>query len=214
MHFEGTIVITDPCYIIKKNNYPSPKPADFNLPESIDRKPYKEYKTPNELAYKAACDKYFAEYRKKDDWSRCNCGQNMEVLGIHNYISESTIYGDWGCTVYQIDEEPKNFVDNLMRCIQENLEDEEYGEDESYIPYEGEYAGNFCADAGLVGVFLLDEILNYNPEWDSWVDKHSWCATIIEDFKGEAEYYIDKIDKAAHIVGTGNINFYTIQTGI
>lgn len=75
MKFKGTIIITDPCYVIKKNNYPSPKPADFNLPESIDRKPYKEYKTPDELAYKAACDKYFAEYRKKDDWSRCNCGK-------------------------------------------------------------------------------------------------------------------------------------------
>ena len=59
MKFKGTIIITDPCYVIKKNNYPSPKPADFNLPESIDRKPYKEYKTPDELAYKAACDKYF-----------------------------------------------------------------------------------------------------------------------------------------------------------
>ena len=39
MKFKGTIIITDPCYVIKKNNYPSPKPADFNLPESIDRKP-------------------------------------------------------------------------------------------------------------------------------------------------------------------------------
>lgn len=92
MKFKGTIIITDPCYVIKKDNYPSPKPADFNLPESIDRKPYKEYKTPDELVYKAACEKYFAEYNEKDDWSRCDCGYNMEILGIHNYITESTIY--------------------------------------------------------------------------------------------------------------------------
>lgn len=214
MHFEGTIVITDPCYIIKKNNYPSPKPADFNLPESISRKPYKEYKTPDELAYKAACDKYFAEYRKKDDWSRCNYGQNMEVLGIHNYISESTIYGDWGCSTYWVSDDPKEFMESILRTLNDNFEDEESEEEEVITPYEGTYIGGFCADAGLVGVFLLDEILNYNPEWESWIDKHSWCATIIEDFKGEVEYYIDKVDEEAHIVGTGNINFYTIQTGI
>ena len=65
-----------------------------------------------------------------------------------------------------------------------------------------------------MGVFLLDEILAYNPEWKSWIEEHSWCATIIENFEGEVEYYIDKVDKEAHIVGTGNINFYTNQTGI
>ena len=74
--------------------------------------------------------------------------------------------------------------------------------------------GVFCADAGLVGVFLLDEILAYNPDWKSWIEEHSWCATIIEDFEGEVEYYIDKVDREAHIIGTGNINFYTAQTGI
>ena len=72
--------------------------------------------------------------------------------------------------------------------------------------------GGFCA--GLVGVFLLDEILAYNPDWKSWIEEHSWCATIIEDFEGEVEYYIDKVDEEAHIVGTGSINFYTAQTGI
>lgn len=33
-----------------------------------------------------------------------------------------------------------------------------------------------------------------------------------EDFEGEVEYYIDKVDEEAHIVGS--INFYTAQTGI
>ena len=39
-------------------------------------------------------------------------------------------------------------------------------------------------------------------------------ATIIENFKGEVEYYIDKVNEEAHIVGTGSINFYTAQTGV
>lgn len=214
MHFKGTIVITDPCYIIKKNPIKYPNTKDFGLPESINSKPFKDYSTPEELAYKVALDYYFSESRKYDDWGKCNYGENMEVLGIHNYISESTIYGDWGCTTYKIDEEPKDFVNSVLQALKDNLEDEEYGEDESSIPYEGEYIGGFCADAGLVGVFLLDEILAYNPDWKYWIEKHHWCATIIENFEGEVEYYIDKVYKEAHIVGTGSINFYTNQTGI
>ena len=197
MYFKGTIVITDPCYIIKKNPIQHPDERDFGLPASISSKPFKDYSTPEELAYKAALDYYFSESRKYDDWSKCEYGENMEVLGIHN-----------------VDEEPKEFLENVLRTLNVNLEDEEYGEDESSIPYEGEYIGEFCADAGLVGVFLLDEILAYNPNWKSWIEEHPWCATIIEDFEGEVKYYIDKVDKEAHIVGTGNINFYTVQTGI
>lgn len=212
MYFKGTIVITDPCYIIKKNPIKYPDEKDFGLPASISNKPFKDYSTPEELAYKDALDKYYEESRKYDDWDKCDWGENMEVLGIHNYISKSTIYGDWSCSTYQTKEEPKEFMESILRILNDNLENGEDSED--WIPYEGEYIGEFCADAGLVGVFLLDEILAYNPEWKSWIEEHPWCATIIEDFEGEVEYYIDKVDEEAHIVGTGNINFYTAQTGI
>lgn len=214
MYFKGTVVITDPCYIIKKNPIKYPDEKDFGLPASISNKPFKDYSTPEELAYKDALDKYYEESRKYDDWDKCDLGENMEVLGIHNYISKSTIYGDWSCSTYQTEEEPKEFMERILRILNDNLENEEYGDDESFIPYEGKYIGEFCADAGLVGVFLLDEILAYNPEWKSWIEEHPWCATIIKDFEGEVEYYIDKVDEEAHIVGTGNINFYTAQTGI
>ncbi len=212
MYFKGTVVITDPCYIIKKNPIRYPDEKDFGLPASISNKPFKDYSTPEELAYKDALDKYYEESRKYDDWDKCDWGENMEVLGIHNYISKSTIYGDWSCSTYQTKEEPKEFMESILRILNDNLENGEDSED--WIPYEGEYIGEFCADAGLVGVFLLDEILAYNPEWKSWIEEHPWCATIIEDFEGEVEYYIDKVDEEAHIVGTGNINFYTAQTGI
>lgn len=212
MYFKGTIVITDPCYIIKENPIKFPNEEDFGLPESIISKPFKDYSTPEELAYKAALDKYFEESRKYDDWDKCNYGKNMGVLGIHNYISESTIYGDWGCTTYQTEKEPKEFLESILRVLNDNLENKEYGE--LPILNEGKVIGGFCADAGLVGVFLLDEILAYNPEWKSWIEEHSWCATIIRDFEGEVEYYIDKVNREAHIVGTGNINFYTAQTSI
>lgn len=212
MYFKGTVVITDPCYIIKKNPIRYPDEKDFGLPASISNKPFKDYSTPEEFAYKDALDKYYEESRKYDDWDKCDWGENMEVLGIHNYISKSTIYGDWSCSTYQTKEEPKEFMESILRILNDNLENGEDSED--WIPYEGEYIGEFCADAGLVGVFLLDEILAYNPEWKSWIEEHPWCATIIEDFEGEVEYYIDKVDEEAHIVGTGNINFYTAQTGI
>ena len=198
MHFKGTIVITDPCYIIKKSPIKCPNEED--------------YSTSEELAYKEALDKYFEESRKYNDWDKCDYGENMGVLSIHNYISESTIYGDWGCTTYQTEEEPKELLESILRVLNDNLENEEYGE--LPIPDEGKVIGGFCADAGLVGVFLLDEILAYNPEWKSWIEEHSWCATIIKDFEGEVEYYIDKVNREAHIVGTGNINFYTAQTSI
>lgn len=51
--------------------------------------------------------------------------------------------------------------------------------------------GHFCAD--MVAVFLLDEVLKYNP-----------------DFDGEVNYYVD----SARIIGVGNINFFTSQVGI
>ena len=214
MYFKGTVVITDPCYIIKKNPIKYPNEKDFGLPASISSKPFKDYSTPEELAYKAALDKYYKESRKYNDWDKCNYGENMEVLGIYNYISESTIYGDWSCTTYQTEKEPKELLESILRILNDNLENEEYEDDESSVFCESKDIGEFCADAGLVGVFLLDEILAYNPDWKSWIEEHSWCATIIENFEGEVEYYIDKVNEEAHIVGTGSINFYTAQTGV
>lgn len=203
MKFKGTIIITDPCYVIKKDNYPSPKPSDFNLPESIRGKPYTEYKTPDELAYKAACEKYFVEYNEKDDWSRCDCGCNMEALGISTYFTEDTIYGDWGCSTYKIVEDPYKVINNFVEA-------EEKGEDYKIDCFK---LGDFCADAGLVSVFLLDEVRKYNPDIDKWIASHDWCVTTIPDFDGEVNYYVDK-QGDAHIVGIGNVNFFTYQTSL
>lgn len=37
---------------------------------------------------------------ERDDWEKCDYGSNMEILGIHNFITNSTIYGDWSCTTF------------------------------------------------------------------------------------------------------------------
>lgn len=91
--FDGDIIITDPCYIIRNENGIT-----------------------------------------KNDWHYCEYGEYMERLGIKNYLTHDTIYGDWGCTVFDSDTKKP--------------------------------LGHFCADAGLVSVFLLDEVLAYNPNFN------------------------------------------------
>lgn len=138
MKFKGSIIITDPCYLVAD---------DINT----------------------------------DDWSTCEYGENMEKLGISpTHLVASTIYGDWSCTTYNTDT--------------------------------NEAIGEFCADAGLVGVFLLDDILKYNPEFNYHTER-PWTTTLIEDFDGDVEIVIEN-NEDVHVVGTGNINFRAFQTGL
>ena len=60
MKFKGTIIITDPCYIMRAEHHGTTPITD-------------------------------------DDWEACDCGQNMEVLGIKHYICERTIYENYRC---------------------------------------------------------------------------------------------------------------------
>lgn len=133
-----------------------------------------------------------------DDWDKCCYGENMEALGIHTYICRDTLYGDWSCTTYNSDTKEK--------------------------------LGEFCADAGLVAVFLLDEVLKYNPDFKLHIT-NPWTTTLIKDFDGEVCFEIietegvyeedtkfwkkgDKwVDRSVSVVGKGNINFETHQTG-
>ena len=184
MEFIGTIVITDPCY----------------LSQGID----------------------------PDLWEESDYGEDLSVFGCSQWISEDTNYGDWSCTVYkgpksecetllmQIDDLYVQ-LDHLSRIDPNFVEKEQHLNDAlDYLSYQFDerYSklGRFCADAGMVCVVYLDEVLKVNPHFKEWVNSHPWCATIIEDFDGDIEYDIDKYDNA-HIIGTGNINFYTVQTG-
>lgn len=169
MKFKGTILITDPCYIIRDKHHGT---------------------TPI----------------TEDDWKACHCGRNMKVLGIKNYICESTLYGDWGCTTYKVDIGPVEIISSIAESYAGK-------DDEMDLPFKISKIGNFCSDAGLVAVFLLDEVRKYNLDIDKWIKEHPWCVTTIEDFDGNVEYYIDNNSKA-HICGTGNINFFTTQTSL
>lgn len=98
--------------------------------------------------------------------------------------------------------------------------------------------GHFCADAGLVSVFLLDEVLRYNPEFD-YHEKRTWTTTWIRNFKGTVQFVVvreegfykedtewwkagDKwVEYAVRVVGRGvnkvtgePINFITSQSSL
>ena len=78
-----------------------------------------------------------------------------------------------------------------------------------------EIIGQFCADSGLVGIFLLDEVLKYNPDFDYHLNrKHT--TTWIKDFHGTVELHIECNNNEpakVNVVGKGSINFKSIQTG-
>lgn len=121
-------------------------------------------------------------------------GSGLSEYGFTNYIWDETIYGDWSCTTFKLKDESKD--KDPSEIEEDDIED---------------VIGEFCADAGLVGVFLLDEVLAFNPEFDYHTDR-PWTTTLIRDFDGSVEYIVE--DEEVFIKGTGNINFITRQTGM
>lgn len=217
MKFKGNIIITDPCYVIKKK-------SDYVKGLELITPEYPKC-VEDVITYDKVAGEYRPSANKYNDWSKCDCGNNMKVLGFNNYISKSTIYGDWGCTTWSTPH--KNVTAQLEElCTLQKKQYElrkQYGKDsvQSKI-YDDKIfnttvdlknIGEFCADSGMVAVFLLDEILKYNPNFDHYINK-LWTTTLIKDFDGEVEYYIDEIQGNAHIIGTGNVNFFTTQTGL
>lgn len=141
-----------------------------------------------------------------DDWDKCGWGENMRVLGLTTYISEPTLYGDWSCSTWST---PRKDVEaqleefnTLGRARWELMK--QYGEDS--------VQAKIYDDTGMVAVFLLDEVLKYNPDFDYHINRE-WTTTLIKDFDGEVNYYVDSEDDA-RIIGVGNINFFTSQVGI
>lgn len=229
VHFENKdIIITDPCYIVKKQQYKEDsdelkqikkelydlmnskdeynlvkqngwKPQDLTIQQMMDA--YSKQKEYDELF--SVLQKKEEELQAKEivenDWSKCNYGDDMPVLGINNYICRNTIYGDWSCTTFNTDT--------------------------------NEPIGEFCADAGMVAVFDLEEVLKYNPDFDYHINR-PWTTTLIKNFTGDVWFdvehtegiyedttkYHKKGDKwendSVHVIGKGNVNFKTTQTGL
>lgn len=197
MKFKGSVIITDPCYIIKKvDESTRPKWSDFHPVEGYTDEQLKDPKEYTLFMQRTKAMEVADNNWKKshlDDCEVCDYGENMEALGISHYLTRSTICGDWSCTTINADN--------------------------------GKELGQFCADAGLVSVFLLEDVLAYNPDFDYHI-KRPWTTTLIKDFNGDIklevvpfEYvddeYGEKVSgEEVRAIGNGNINFYTTQTGL
>lgn len=163
MEFDGDIIITDPCYIMKElDESDRPKWSDYHPYSSIREYPDYDEKTKTSKMFNLNAKKLNEADRLWDnahpcDWVLCNYGDNMEVLGINTYMTRDTLYGDWSCTIFNSDTR--------------------------------EPIGEFCADGGLVSVFLLDEVLKYNPNFDYHIEK-PWTTTLIKNFKGTVQFVV------------------------
>ena len=126
-----------------------------------------------------------------DPWVACGYGYKFNVFGVEKFVTSTTLYGDWSCTVFDQKNTKKTY-------------------------------GEFCADAGLVTIIPLYEVLKFNPTWLDWHKDHEWCSSLIPDFNGKVrivngykEYPNNEEERYEEcwIEGYGNINFISGQTG-
>ncbi len=229
MEFDGDIIITDPCYIMKENEdkvdySTSPNWWDYVTKTHDEVKDGKVFKgLPRHSDYPdcvngksptltAEWDAYHKAQKKWDeakplsDWEKSEYGVRLDILGINHFMTRDTLYGDWSCSTYNTDTSKK--------------------------------IGSFCADAGLVSVILLDDVLKYNPSYDDHIDK-KWTTTWIKNFKGTVQFVVkevrwtldhdtsygkkgdERVDYQVEVVGHGvnkktnkPINFVGRQTGL
>lgn len=130
---------------------------------------------------------------------------NSYLVAMEKWEAENM--DDWECTNYGINADILGIKNYLVS-------DTGYGDWSCTTLEKGtnKKLGEFCADAGMVGVFLLDEVLKYNPNFDYHIQR-PWTTTLIKNFNGDIEIKRNDED-GVYIEGKGNINFYTIQTGL
>lgn len=229
MKFKGDIIITDPGYIVKEErslkNYPK-REDYFSYPEVYQ---YPDYR----IATEEECNELL------DDWTRQFVQKHNEKIYIsqlykqekENYRKAMHEYNennidDWDISEYGYHMEKLGFEHCITRSTI-------YG-DWSCTTFDtdtGEPIGEFCADAGMVGVFLLDEVLKYNPDFD-YHTARPWTTTLIKGFDGEVKFEVVHTegvydedtpwckkgekweDDEVQVVGKGNINFVGKQTGL
>lgn len=212
MYFHGDIIITDPCYFLKDERYRPdlkyPNREDFISFESISDYPDVE---------KSDILKKFESLKDFDE-------EILETVKLLESLESKSKTRDFEYEQYEkalkeyeqltsSDWQKSNYGENLTALgFSTYLTSETYYGDWSCTTYKKEKKeklGEFCADAGMVGIFLLKEVLEYNPEFEKRL-KNSKLATVIKDFKGDVKFNLK--DERLIIEGLGNINFYTKQT--
>lgn len=140
-----------------------------------------------------------------------------------------TIYGDWTCMVYPghintnhqyeiWDEKYVKFFNKYNFAVlspeeQEKVSKEFRKEKEKWI--KENTLGEFCADAGEVGVFRWSAISSNDK---AWINEHPGCAAIIENVTGTVwiNTTVDSKNgsKSRHIICDGETPFFTMQSGL
>lgn len=143
-------------------------------------------------------------------------------------IKTSTIYGDWSCMVYpgrmgenkdpeEWDDKYFKFYNNYNFGNKTEEEKETLRNDWKWFKKrwkEEHTLGEFCADAGQVGVFIWNRLSDDDKKW---VREHDWCAAVIENVSGYLGFKtVTQKDgnRSRHVVCIGDTNFFTVQSGL
>ena len=189
----GNLIITDPLYIVKQEKL-----------EDLSTKPRKEKFYPENWTPPTEED-YFNNTEKALIAKRCE--QNYKEA-IESW--QEMLPNDWDVCNYG---ENMNHL-GLKKFI---IADTIYGPWSCTVyNLRQQMLGRFTSDSGLVGVFLLDEILEYNPKWDLHLSR-PYCASLLPNFEGEVCIINSGGNLAGdcdvRVIGKGNFAFYSKQTG-
>lgn len=191
-YFEGDIVIADPIYFVK-NEIPV---CDLEKPKWEDYFPRLQYtntmlQDPNILREYKYCQKFYSQAYNTWVQSQSSDWELCDFgqsMDVIGFENPFVFPTEYGCWSCTVYKD-NNEVDSI---------------------------GKFFSDSGLVGVFLLNEIQSYTPEFK--VPKNGLPnLTLIPDFTGQI--FITNltgksgVDADIRLFGVGTINFHTIQTG-
>ena len=209
LHIENKdIIITDPCYIIKQYKYPQEKYVYWKDYDLINKNNWDIHNLT--IKQLLANNKAYNEYLK------------IQEKNHQEYLKERK--DDWELSEYGNNMEVLGLTTYLTS-------DTLYGDWSCHTINEDtkQVLGKFCADSGMVGVFILDEILKYNPEFDYHINRE-WTTTLIKNFTGDIKIEKEHItgiyefdndfhkknekweDDIIYVTGKGNINFKTYQS--
>lgn len=216
IRFDGDIIITDPCYIINydnEDNVPYPHWSDYVTHPSANKhampKPedYPDCRPKTVLDCKTELEKCNLILVKPENPLMFSPMLQAELDAYRKAYEEyySQPHDDWERCDYGNNMEALGITTYLC-------DDTIYG-DWSCTTFNSDTKkkiGRFCADVGQVAVFLLDEVLKYNPHFDYHIER-PWTTTLIKDFHGTVE--LEMNDDEVQVVGKGNVNFVGKQTG-
>lgn len=245
IRFDGDIIITDPCYIIREDD----------TEQLIHELTFEQVEKPKQEDYYSCTPKHKG-LPGPEDYQDCivldlddpRITPNMKDLyqSLYEMTKSVGIYNEeelakWLKAPYSETYEKENAAYYRAWCKYDannprnDWEYCDYGESMENLGLKtflcestiyGDWScttfnsdtkepiGRFCADAGQVAVFLLDEVLKYNPKFDYHLNR-KWTTTLIKDFHGTVELHLEDGEdgKEVTVVGRGNVNFVGKQTG-